>query len=73
MYQTTRLAFTSPKYNVQSYGNGCAYLITRNSDGAGCALQGDDATIFGGAMEAAYMAGRKAIDDLCEGYSEVMT
>jgi hypothetical protein len=33
-------------YTVESHGNGVAYLITRERDGAERFIQGDDATLF---------------------------
>jgi hypothetical protein len=33
-------------YKVESHGNGVAYLITRERDGAEQFIQGDDATLF---------------------------
>lgn len=33
-------------YTIESHGNGLAYAITRESDGASVFIQGDDASMF---------------------------
>ena len=72
MYRTDTIIFNSPSYCIRSYGNGDAYLVTRRTDNAECFFQGDDATIFSGALDVAFIHGRNAINSLCAGYDEIM-
>lgn len=72
MYSGPIRVHTGPRYQVDSWGNGAAYALTRISDGASCFFQGDDANIFRAELDAdvetAYLEGT-----LLSAYDDIMT
>ncbi|MNK99957.1 hypothetical protein D3C87_1203750 [compost metagenome] len=59
-------------YRLESWGNGAAYTLTRESDNASALFQGDDASQFRADFDTAFAYGRAHVRRLFSDYSEIM-
>ncbi|QPZ53305.1 hypothetical protein AchV4_0052 [Achromobacter phage vB_AchrS_AchV4] len=64
--------FNHDGYRLESWGNGAAYTLTRESDNASALFQGDDATRFRADFDAAFAIGREHVRRLFSDYDDIM-